>query len=94
MTADADSAPTSADATPVAGAAGYTVRVVAERLGVPTATLRSWTRRYGIGPSQERPGKHRLYTESDIATLEHMLGLIRAGASPAGAAAAVAARTM
>lgn len=82
----------SAGSTPIPGAAGYTVRSVAERLGIPTATLRSWTRRYGIGPSQQRPGKHRLYTESDIATLEQMLALIRAGASPAGAAAAVTER--
>ncbi|WP_324188166.1 MerR family transcriptional regulator [Nocardia higoensis] len=66
--------------------------MAAERLGIPTATLRSWTRRYGIGPSQQRPGKHRLYTESDIATLERMLALIRTGASPAGAAAAVTER--
>ncbi|MCM6774115.1 MerR family transcriptional regulator [Nocardia sp. CDC159] len=70
-------------------AAGYTVRAVADRLGIPTATLRSWNQRYRIGPSQHRPGKHRLYTEADIATLERMLALIRAGASPAGAAAAV-----
>lgn len=77
---------------PASGAAGFTVRVVAERLGIPTATLRSWTRRYGIGPDQQRPGKHRLYTQADIATLEQMLALIRAGASPAGAAAAVTER--
>ncbi|WP_141808031.1 MerR family transcriptional regulator [Nocardia bhagyanarayanae] len=69
-------------------AAGYTVRAVAERLGIPTATLRSWNRRYEIGPAQDRPGRHRLYTESDIALLERMLELIRGGASPAGAAAA------
>lgn len=76
----------------VPGSAGYTVRVVAERLGIPTATLRSWTRRYGIGPSGHRPGKHRLYTEGDIALLERMLASVRAGASPAGAAAAVTGR--
>ncbi len=70
-------------------AAGYTVRAVADRLGIPTATLRSWNQRYRIGPSQHRRGKHRLYTEADIATLDRMLALIRAGSSPAGAAAAV-----
>lgn len=74
---------------PVSEAAGYTVRAVAERLGIPTATLRSWNRRYDIGPRQHRPGKHRLYTEADIAVLERMLALIRAGAGAAGAAAAV-----
>ncbi len=70
-------------------AAGYTVRAVAERLGIPTATLRSWNRRYDIGPPQHRPGKHRLYTEADIAQLGRMLALIQDGATPAGAAAAV-----
>lgn len=76
---------------PRSDAAGYTVRAVADRLGIPTATLRSWNRRYAIGPTQHRPGRHRLYSASDIAVLEQMLDLIRAGASPAGAAAAVAA---
>ncbi|MBC7301907.1 MAG: MerR family transcriptional regulator [Nocardia sp.] len=69
-------------------AAGFTVRAVADRLGIPTATLRSWNRRYGIGPVQDRPGRHRLYSDADIAVLEHMLELIGGGVSPAGAAAA------
>lgn len=73
---------------PVSDAAGYTVRAVADRLGIPTATLRSWNRRYAIGPAQDRPGRHRLYTEADILLLERMVALIRDGASPAGAAAA------
>ncbi|WP_054814970.1 MerR family transcriptional regulator [Nocardia arizonensis] len=74
---------------PVSDAAGYTVRAVAERLGIPTATLRSWNRRYDIGPPQDRPGRHRLYSERDIALLSQMVTLIRDGATPAGAAAAV-----
>ncbi|MFG1791388.1 MerR family transcriptional regulator [Nocardia sp. NPDC049149] len=78
-----------AGSAPASAAAGYTVRAVAERLGIPTATLRSWNRRYDIGPPQDRPGKHRLYTAADIALLERMLTLINEGASPAGAAAAV-----
>lgn len=78
-----------AGSAPATDAAGYTVRAVADRLGIPTATLRSWNRRYDIGPQQERPGKHRLYTEADIAQLDRMLTLIKEGASPAGAAAAV-----
>ena len=64
----------------------YTVRAVAERLGVPTPTLRSWTLRYGIGPQRHQRGRHRNYTEADIAILERMVALIRAGASPASAA--------
>lgn len=64
----------------------YTVRVVAERIGVPTATLRSWNQRYGVGPSDHRPGRHRLYSENDIRIVRHMHELISKGASPRGAA--------
>ncbi len=65
---------------------GYTVRAVAERLGIPTATFRSWTQRYDIGPRTHRPGQHRLYSEADIAALEQMVALIHRGVSPASAA--------
>jgi DNA-binding transcriptional MerR regulator len=65
---------------------GYTVGVVAERLGVPKATLRSWNQRYGVGPHGHLKGRHRLYNETDIATLMQMLQMVRSGASPATAA--------
>ncbi|OBK76547.1 MerR family transcriptional regulator [Mycobacterium sp. 1164985.4] len=64
----------------------YTVRVVAERVGVPTATLRSWSRRYGVGPSHHRPGRHRLYSDNDVAAVRHMHDLIGQGTSPRSAA--------
>ncbi|WP_233533083.1 MerR family transcriptional regulator [Antrihabitans sp. YC2-6] len=64
----------------------YTVRAVARLLGIPTATLRSWTRRYGIGPTSHRPGRHRLYTDADIAVLQRMHALIDEGQTPAQAA--------
>ncbi|MGY1943670.1 MerR family transcriptional regulator [Nocardia asiatica] len=64
----------------------YTVGAVAARLGVPVATLRSWNQRYAIGPPRERTGAHRRYSEADIATLRRMIGLVRAGATPASAA--------
>lgn len=70
----------------------YTVAAVAQRLGLATATLRSWTRRYGIGPDGHEPGTHRHYTENDIAILERMLQLIRAGATPRSAAQAAIAK--
>lgn len=79
-------------ADPASEVLGYSVRAVADRLGIPTATLRSWNRRYDIGPSRHEPGKHRRYGESDIAALQRMLALIRAGVSPAGAAAVVTER--
>jgi len=66
----------------------YTVRAVAKRLGVPTATLRSWTQRYGIGPSGHSPGQHRLYSSADIAVVEVMHDLIGKGVPPGSAARA------
>lgn len=74
---------------PVPDTAGFTVRAVAERLGIPTATLRSWNRRYEIGPTGHRPGRHRLYSQDDIDRLRRMLRLIEEGATPGGAAAAL-----
>jgi MerR family transcriptional regulator, light-induced transcriptional regulator len=66
----------------------YTVRAVAERLGVPTATLRSWNQRYGVGPPGHTPGRHRLYSETDIAILQQMNELILRGVNPRSAAQA------
>ena len=71
------------DSTP---APGYPVGVVASRLGVPTATLRSWSQRYGLGPDGHLRGKHRLYSESDIAVLTHMVEMVQSGVPPASAA--------
>ncbi|MGW1738421.1 MerR family transcriptional regulator [Nocardia sp. NPDC001965] len=67
---------------------GFTVSTVARTLGVPVATLRSWTQRYGLGPSHHTPGKHRYYTTGDVAVLGRMVDLVRAGASPVTAAKA------
>ncbi len=67
---------------------GLTVAAVARRMGVAPATLRTWDRRYGIGPSGHRPGAHRRYTAADLARLEHMRRLVIAGFPPAQAAQA------
>jgi MerR family transcriptional regulator, light-induced transcriptional regulator len=66
----------------------YTVGVVAERLGVPIATLRSWNQRYGVGPPDHSPGRHRLYSGADIMMVEQMHQLIGEGATPRSAARA------
>lgn len=59
---------------------------VARRLGVAPATLRTWDRRYGVGPSEHISGSHRRYAPVDIARLETMRRLLLAGAAPAEAA--------
>ena len=55
---------------------------------MPTATLRSWNQRYGVGPPEHSPGQHRLYSETDIAIVRRMYELIAQGASPRSAARA------
>ncbi len=63
-----------------------TVAAVARRIGVAPATLRTWARRYGLGPSSHEAGEHRRYCASDLAKLTLMRRLITAGVAPAEAA--------
>ncbi|GAA4713686.1 MerR family transcriptional regulator [Pseudonocardia yuanmonensis] len=63
-----------------------TVAAVARRLGVAPATLRTWDRRYGLGPSAHTPGSHRRYGAADLARLELMQQALLQGATPAEAA--------
>jgi MerR family transcriptional regulator, light-induced transcriptional regulator len=62
------------------------VAAVARRIGVAPATLRTWARRYGIGPVTHEAGSHRKYCPGDLAKLTLMRRLISAGVSPADAA--------
>ena len=63
-----------------------TVAAVARRIGVAPATLRTWDRRYGLGPSAHEAGEHRRYCPQDLAILTAMRKLITAGVAPADAA--------
>jgi DNA-binding transcriptional MerR regulator len=89
--------PAAADDGPVPGKPGgdlvpdppearLTVAAVARRLGVAPATLRTWDRRYGLGPTLHAAGAHRRYSRSDIARLEAMRRLVLDGVPPADAA--------
>ncbi|MGW5282430.1 MerR family transcriptional regulator [Streptomyces collinus] len=68
--------------------AGLTTGALARRLGVSPTTLRSWERRYGIGPAERAAGRHRRWTPRDVAMLETMCRLTSAGVAPAEAARA------
>lgn len=67
---------------------GVAVAVVARRLGVAPATLRTWDRRYGLGPSERSAGSHRRYTRDDVLRLMVMRRLTLEGIAPGDAARA------
>ncbi|MEE1753427.1 MerR family transcriptional regulator [Streptomyces sp. SP18CS02] len=72
----------------VSGTVALTTGALALRLGVAPTTLRTWERRYGIGPGHREPGRHRRWTPQDVALLEHMCRLTADGVPPADAARA------
>ncbi len=63
-----------------------TVAAVARRIGVAPGTLRTWDRRYGLGPSEHAAGAHRRYGSTDLARLIVMRRLTIDGVAPAEAA--------
>ncbi|MFD7709554.1 MerR family transcriptional regulator [Streptomyces sp. NPDC059785] len=65
---------------------GVTTGALARLLGVSPTTLRTWDRRYGIGPAVRADGRHRRWTPQDVAMLEEMCRLTSAGVPPAEAA--------
>ncbi|WP_442811762.1 MerR family transcriptional regulator [Streptomyces sp. NBC_01288] len=77
---------------PSAAEVPLTTGALARRLGVAPTTLRSWERRYGIGPAVRAEGRHRRWTPRDVALLEEMCRLTSSGVPPAEAAKAAADR--
>lgn len=67
---------------------GMSVAAVARRLGVAPATLRTWDRRYGLGPSEHSAGSHRRYSPQDVVRLDAMKSLVTRGVPPGEAARA------
>lgn len=50
-----------------------TIGDLAERTGVPPATLRSWEARHGFPQPTRMPGGHRRYGEADVAAVREVL---------------------
>ncbi|MCH0543389.1 MerR family transcriptional regulator, partial [Streptomyces sp. MUM 203J] len=67
---------------------GITTGALARRLGVSPTTVRSWDRRYGIGPAVREGRRHRRWTPGDVAMLEEMCRLTASGVPPGEAARA------
>ncbi|MDF3299223.1 MerR family transcriptional regulator [Streptomyces tropicalis] len=67
---------------------GVTTGLLARRLGVSPTTLRSWDRRYGLGPAARADGRHRRWTPDDVAMMQEMCRLTASGVPPAEAARA------
>ncbi|MFG2307270.1 MerR family transcriptional regulator [Streptomyces sp. NPDC048566] len=68
--------------------AGVTTGSLARKLGVSPTTLRSWDRRYGLGPAVRPDGRHRRWSPGDVAMVQEMCRLTAVGMPPAEAARA------
>lgn len=66
----------------------WAVGAVSERLGIAQGTLRTWERRYQLGPSLRTDGGHRRYTAGDIERVDFMRRLLDRGVTPREAARA------
>ncbi|WP_027891332.1 MerR family transcriptional regulator [Calidithermus chliarophilus] len=63
----------------------YTIAEVEERVGLSSALLRQWERRYGFPRPERSPGGHRLYSEADLDALQDIKRSIAEGVAPAQA---------
>lgn len=66
---------------------------VSSELDLPSSTIRTWERRYGLNPSVRTAGGHRRYDSDDVERLRLMTDLVNQGITPSEAAGVVR-RTM
>ncbi len=64
----------------------YSIGHVADQVGITTATLRAWERRYSVVRPQRTDGDYRIYSEDDLKVLQAMKQLVDSGWSPSFAA--------
>lgn len=62
-------------------AASFSIQAVAERTGLTPHVIRAWERRYGAIEPDRSPGKHRLYSESEIERIALLHRAVRSGHS-------------
>ena len=65
---------------------GLSAGQAARQLGVAVTTIRTWDRRYGLGPERREQGRHRRYELRDMQRLELMFRLVTDGVPAAEAA--------
>jgi DNA-binding transcriptional MerR regulator len=63
----------------------YSIGAVAQMLGIPAATLRTWEERYGFPVPERSPGGHRLYSRDQVDQLRFVTAQLANGMSPADA---------
>jgi MerR family transcriptional regulator, light-induced transcriptional regulator len=71
---------------------GLSIGELAQRAGVPAATLRSWEDRHGFPRPRRLAGGHRRYQDSDVALIGEVLRLRASGLSLQAAIGQAAAR--
>jgi MerR family transcriptional regulator, light-induced transcriptional regulator len=59
----------------------YTIKVVTERTGVPSVTLRAWERRYNFLEPERLDNNYRLYSERDIQVVRWIIHRLDEGLS-------------
>lgn len=64
----------------------YRISAVADLVGVPSATLRAWERRYGVPTPARTASAYRLYGDADVLVIKTMRDLVHGGMAPAEAA--------
>ncbi len=60
----------------------YSIGTVAETLGIPASTLRTWEDRYGLVVPTRSEGGHRLYSRQDLERLRFIAGHLAEGMQP------------
>lgn len=59
----------------------FNLKAVVQQTGLKPDTLRAWERRYNLPTPQRSPGRHRLYSQRDVDTIQWLVARQREGLS-------------